>query len=249
MLNQIIQGDCYELMKEIPDGNIDAIISDFPYNTTPAETDKNPFNPLKFWPEAMRILAPAGSIITTASQPFTTDLINSNRNWFRFEMIWDKALPTGFLDSKRRPLKRHENIIVFAPGRMTYNPIMRKGIMKTKGGSYKSAIYGHYEFQKNRNDEYYPTTILEFSNGNRNTGDECHPTQKPLPLYEYLIKTFTNPGATILDPYVGSGTTAIAAFNTGRNFIAFEELTKYYLIANKRLALAQMQGRFEEMVS
>jgi site-specific DNA-methyltransferase (adenine-specific) len=145
------------------------------------------------------------------------------------------------------PLRRHEDILVFCAGRTTYNPQMVKGILRAKGtGNTNSPVYGEHKLIQSFNDDYYPTSIVEFYNGQQS--EKLHPTQKSLGLFEYLIRTFSNSNETVLDPFVGSGTTAVAAFNTGRNFICFEKDANYYQIANKRLALAQMQGRFEEMV-
>jgi site-specific DNA-methyltransferase (adenine-specific) len=248
MLNQIILGDCYELMKEIPDGSIEAIISDFPYNTTAAETDQNPFDAKRFWPEAKRILSLKGIVITTSCQPFTTDLINSNRAWFKYCLIWDKNRGVGHLNAHKRPMAQHEDIVIFSPGGNTFNPQMKRGKLREKGsGTARSEVYGGQIPVKSFNNTYFPTSILTFDNNNQ--ANKIHPTQKPIALYQYLILTYTNPGDTILEPFCGSGTTALAAFNTGRNFIAFEELAKYWQIANKRLSIAQSQLRFDEMVS
>lgn len=247
MLNQIIQGDCYELMKGIPDGSVDLVLTDPPYNTTNSTWDKQPINLPLLWQTFKRIIKPGGVVVTTASQPFTTVLISSNFDWFRYEWVWNKGLPTGHLDAKWKPLKQHESILVFSNVKPNYFPIMRKGRQRNKGGSsIGKGVYHDFKIVKSANNDYYPTTILSFSNANQTAKE--HPNQKPVALFEYLIRTYTNPGETVLDPFAGSGTTALAAYATGRNFIAFEELPKYVEIANKRLALAQMQGRFEEMV-
>lgn len=246
MINQVIQGDCYELMKSIPDGSIDAVISDFPYNTTNSAWDKQPIDLPLLWQLFKRIIKPGGVVVTTASQPFTTVLISSNYDWFRYEWIWDKALPTGHLDAKWKPLKRHESILVFSGSKPNYNPIMRKGKFRNKGGSSTGkGVYHDFKIVKSANDDYYPTTILSFSNANQSA--KKHPNQKPLDLFEYLIKTYSNPNETILDPFCGSGTTAIAAYNTNRNFLCFEKEQKYVDIANKRLAEVQQQPHFDEM--
>ena len=246
MLNQIIQGDCYELMKDIPDGSIDLVLTDPPYNTTACEWDQQPIDLPELWKHIKRILKPKGAVVMTGSQPFTTDLICSNRKWFRLEMIWLKSNGGGFLNANRQPLKRHENILIFSENQFTYNP------QKVMGKPYacRRASAGISTFDQsvagwvtNNIGDRYPVSYHYYPN---DTG--LHPTQKPITLFEYLIKTYTNPGETVLDPFAGSGTTAIAAHNTGRNFICFEKETKYVEIANKRLALAQSQLRFEEMV-
>jgi site-specific DNA-methyltransferase (adenine-specific) len=191
----------------------------------------------------------------TGSQPFTTDLIMSNRAWFKCEWIWEKNNGSNFANTDYMPMKEHENIIVFCKSTSSYNPIF----LKRSGDGLERARYkdrptqtkkrefiGGLEDTKTRQRtlEYrVPRSIIKF-----NTERGFHPTQKPVALFEYLIRTYTNPGETILDPFAGSGTTALAAHATGRQFICMERDRKYCEIANKRLALAQMQGRFEEMV-
>jgi site-specific DNA-methyltransferase (adenine-specific) len=251
MLNQILLGDCYELMKGIPDGSIDLVLTDPPYNTTDCDWDKNPIDLVELWDYVKRILKPKGAVVMTGSQPFTTDLICSNRAWFRYELVWKKSLPTGHLNARKFPLKAHENILVFSPVRGTYNPILRKN--RKIGGKKRAAteLFSNFNLKAERTldlDKGYPLSILEFSSVYHTREGLQHPTQKPIALFEYLIRTYSNPGETILDPFAGSGTTALAAHATGRNFICFEKEAKYWEIANKRLALAQMQGRFEEMV-
>lgn len=253
MLNKILLGDCYELMKGIPDGSIDLVLTDPPYNTTACDWDKQPIDLPELWKHLKRVLKPKGAVVMTGSQPFTTDLIMSNRKWFKYCSVWDKRLASGALNAEIMPLKIHEDIIIFCPGKTTYNKQMRQGKARVETASLKpngdirqdkSTVLRAYN---NPAGLYYPTSILEFSNGDR-TREQFHPTQKPTELFSYLSKTYSNPGETILDPFCGSGTTALAAHATGRQFICFEKEPKYFEIANKRLALAQMQGRFEEMV-
>jgi site-specific DNA-methyltransferase (adenine-specific) len=238
---EILLGDCLELMKDIPNGSIDAIITDPPYGTTACKWDTIiPFEPL--WEQYERIIKPNGAIVLFGSQPFTSALIMSNPKLFKYELIWDKKTGLGFLDSKFRPLKSHENIIVFGLGGcsngskipMKYNP---QGLIETtkQNKNTKSNILNS-EPKKRENlgttHTNYPKSILTFSrvrSGN-------HPTQKPVELFEYLIKTYTNEGDLVLDNAAGSGTTAIACLKTKRQFIVMEKEQEYYDIILKRVA-------------
>jgi site-specific DNA-methyltransferase (adenine-specific) len=235
-LNRIYQRDCIEGMSLIPDKSIDMILCDLPYGTTACKWDTViPFEPL--WEQYERIIKDNGAIVLTASQPFTTSLIHSNIKRFRYCWVWDKKLSTNVLHAKKMPLKRHEDICVFYKKLPTYNPIMRKGKPRKKGKVSRSetnAKVNHRDDIKEYiSDEYYPTSILEVSNA-KMTG-RVHPTQKPVDLFAYLIRTYTNEGGIVLDNCMGSGTTAIAAVRTGRNFIGFEREPEYVEIANKRL--------------
>lgn len=245
-LDTIYCGDCLELLPIIETGSIDAIITDLPYGTTACKWDEIiPFAPM--WEQVKRILKPRGVFVTTASQPFTSVLVMSNLEWFRQELIWDKVLPVGHLDANRRHLRRHENILLFSPiGYPTYNPQKTvRGKPRWKGGMQTfqagETIYHSYTQIKTFNNEYYPTSLIEVSNGDRTRAEVgFHPTQKPVALYEYLIKTYTNAGDTVLDFCFGSGTTLIAAKQTGRKFIGIEKESKYYKIAEKRIAGANV---------
>ena len=236
-------GDCLEYMRTMPDKSVDAIITDLPYGTTQCSWDVViPFEPM--WEQVKRINK--GVFVTTASQPFTSQLVLSNRDWFRQELIWDKVLPVGFLDANRRHMRAHENIEVFsAEGYSTYNPIMtRRGIPRDKGNSVRKSgqVYGDYKQQKSRNNEYYPTTIITVSNGDRTRKEVgYHPTQKPVSLYEYLILTYTNEGDTVLDFTCGSGTTGVACIKTNRNCILVDNDPTYFAIAERRIKDAQAQ--------
>lgn len=236
-LNRIYQRECIEGMKLLPDKSIDMILCDLPYGTTRNKWDAIiPFNQL--WSEYERIIKDNGAIVLTAAQPFTSELIVSNRKLFRYSLVWDKKLSSGFLNAKRMPLRRHEDIVVFYKKLPTYNPIMevrgkvrKKGITTDTGKHTEN--YGSYKSAVSENNEYYPTSIIEVSNANRSKS--VHPTQKPVDLFTYLIKTYTNEGEIVLDNCIGSGTTAIAAIRTNRLFIGFERESEYVEIANKRL--------------
>ena len=233
----LMKGDCLERMKEIPDGSVDCIITDLPYGTTQNKWDSViPFDLL--WLEYNRIIKADGAIALTSAQPFTTSLISSNIKNFKYCWVWDKVLPSGFLNAKRQPLRRTEDIVIFGKCR-TYNPIMEvRGKPRVKGGYIKSEgsdNYGKYKNIKSLSNEYYPTNILSVSNANRKS--KKHPTQKPVELMEYLIKTYTNIGDVVLDSCMGSGTTGVACKNLNRNFIGIEMDDKYFDVAKERISL------------
>ena len=234
-MNQILLGDCLDLMKDITSESIDMILCDLPYGTTACKWDTIiPFD--KLWEQYERIIKDNGAIVLTASQPFTSNLIMSNPKLFKYEWIWKKTRPSGSLDCNRKPLKEHENILVFYKRMTTYNP----QITKTKRVIEKSRVVnkGEYTYcgnigrQFDNNGLAYPRTIQEFKNPNNNS---LHPTQKPVSLFEYLIKTYTNEGNLVLDNCAGSGTTAIACINTNRKYICIEKEQKYFDIMNERI--------------
>ena len=227
-LNKIYNEECIEGMKKIPDKSIDMILCDLPYGTTACKWDTIiPFEPL--WEQYERVIKDNGAIVLTASQPFTTKLIDSNIDLFRNCWVWNKKISGNPLLAKHQPLKVHEDICVFSKKRHNYYPQMRKGKMRKKGGG-RSKLFD-MEMSAKYSDEYYPISIIEFSNAKRGV----HPTQKPVALFEYLIKTYTNEGETVLDNCMGSGTTAIAAINTNRNYIGFELDEGYYNASIERI--------------
>ncbi|MFT4140184.1 MAG: site-specific DNA-methyltransferase [Bacillus sp. (in: firmicutes)] len=235
MLNKIHNEDCLEGMKRIPDKSIDMILCDLPYGTTRNKWDS--IIPLEtLWKQYERIIKDNGAIVLTAQTPFDKVLGTSNLKLLKYEWIWDKALATGHLNAKKMPMKRHENILIFYKKLPIYNPQMIKGEPYNKGfGHVYSSNYGkqidvsHVNETGNR----YPTSIILKSNANRR--GKFHPTQKPVSLFEYLIKTYTNEGETVLDNCMGSGTTAIACMNINRNFIGFELDEEYWRLANERI--------------
>jgi len=233
-LNRIYQRDCIEGMKLIPDKSIDMILCDLPYGTTACKWDVIiPFEPL--WEQYERIIKDSGAIVLTASQPFTSTLVASNVKLFRHSWIWNKKAAANIMNAKYSPLKVHEDVVVFGKKKVDYFPQMVKGKPRIKGGHKKrDNIYGSQDAKQGVwSDEYYPKSILEFSNASR--ADKVHPTQKPVDLFAYLIKTYTNEGEIVLDNCMGSGTTAIASVRTNRDFIGFELESEYIEIANKRL--------------
>ena len=234
---ELYEGDCLKIMPTFPDKHFDMILCDLPYGTTACSWDAViPFEPL--WREYERLIKDNGAIVLTASQPFTTSLISSNMEHFKYCWVWNKKISGNPLLAKYQPLKIHEDVCVFSYGSNNYNPLMRKGKKRVKGGGYSKLL--QMEMTKSVSDEYYPVSILEFSNAKRG----LHPTQKPVALFEYLIKTYTNPGDLILDNCAGSGTTGVAAENLGRNSILIEKDPKYCEIIRKRMSNRQ-QTLFE----
>jgi len=235
---QLMQGDCLERMKEIPDASVDMVLTDPPYGTTACKWDAV-IDLERMWAELKRIIKPNGAIVMTASQPFTSALVMSNPKMFKYCWVWEKQQPTGFLDARRKPLKSHEDVVVFCQSTTPYNPqglkeVQVKNSRKNKSGN---GVYGQVSkelyIQKEGN---FPRSVLKMK---RVTHGQVHPTQKPVPLMEYLIKTYTHPGDTVLDFTMGSGTTGVACVNTGRKFIGIELDPEYFAIAERRIAEAQ----------
>lgn len=229
-------------MKSIPDGNIDMILCDLPYGTTVCKWDTViPFVPL--WEQYERIIKPNGAIVLTASQPFTSALVMSRPKLFKYEWIWDKIKPTGMLNASHQPLRRHENILVFCKKKSIYNPqktqnpkgIEKRGLYKyqreNEGGETVGMIKQGGTSSNYEADKLLPVSIQQFSKDNK----PIHPTQKPVALFEYLIKTYTNEGDLVLDNCMGSGTTGVACKNLNRDFIGIELNQKYFEIAEKRI--------------
>ena len=237
MIN-LMQGDCLERMKEIPDGSVDMILTDPPYGTTACKWDSViPLEPM--WAELKRLCNKY--IVLTSGQPFTTKLINSNMDNFKYELVWQKTRNSHPFFAKQRPLPAHESILVFSftKGWHTYNPQMdyskgehivnKNSSGRTNGESVGERWDGVSEVRKGR----YPTSVLRVANPSKEAG--LHPTQKPVELMEYLIKTYTNEGETVLDFTMGSGTTGVAAKNTSRRFIGIELDPDYFNIAKQRI--------------
>ena len=233
-------GDCLEILPTLPDNSVDAVITDIPYGTTQCKWDE--IIPLdEMWEQVKRL---TGVFITTASQPFTSVLVTSNLDWFKYGWVWNKKSPSDPMNVKTRPMKQHEDICIFAKNRFIYNPQLRKTVGKPFGRINKrnTTVYGQSE-DNFKSEVGYPLSILDYARPNNWSGGGFHPTQKPIKLYEYLIRTYTNEGDTVLDFAMGSGTTGIASVQTVRNFIGIEIEPKYYEIAEKRIAEAQLQIR------
>ena len=242
--NIIYNEECLRGMKKrIPDNSIDMILADLPYGTTACKWDSI-ISLDKLWKQYKRIIKDRVAIVLTASQPFTTKLISGNMEWFRYEWIWEKDQGTNFLMSKKQPLKKHENILIFYNKQPVYNPqFTDKGSKWTKKntGNTFTEYLGRMEepiYKESKGTKRYPTTTDLHYNTPKQNGE--HPTQKPVALFEYLIKTYTNEGDIVLDNVIGSGTTAVACLKTNRQFIGFEIEEKYYNIALKRI------GKFDK---
>lgn len=233
---KLYQGDCLDLMKNIPDKSVDMILCDLPFGITQCKWDKKiPFDFL--WEQYNRIVKENGAVVLFAQMPFTAELVMSNPKNFKYMWIWYKHYCRNFLNAKKQPLRTTENVCVFYRKQCTYNPEMRKGKLRQKNNSTNQrGCYGKYDALKYTNDVYYPTDILDFA-GVPNTENQ-HPTQKPIDLLEYLIKTYTNKGETVLDNCMGSGSTGVSCVNTNRNFIGMELDRDYFHMAKERIEKA-----------
>jgi len=241
---EILLGDCLELMKDIPNGSIDMILCDLPYGTTACKWDTIiPFD--KLWEQYERVIKPNGAIVLTASQPFTSFLIMSNIKLFKYCWVWDKISCTGNMLAKKQPLRAYEDICVFYKSQPKYIPILRdkpkKDIRITNvkvvnnSQTHPQTEYNQFDRREHPKDKSYPTNVIRINNYGKGY-KRLHPTEKPLELFEYLIKTYTNENDLVLDNTAGSGTTAIACLNTNRQFIVMEKEQKYYDIILKRVA-------------
>ena len=244
-MNRFDNIDCMIGMTRLEDKSIDMILCDLPYGTTACKWDTViPFEPL--WENYKRLIKDNGAIVLFGSQPFTTDLINSNREWFKYEMIWDKMQGSNFFEATTRQLKSHENILIFYKKQPLYNAQMTPSLpknmrdrIKNKFKGVESGVYGdckEYIPIKNEKERYPLSVYYHSSQGNElHKTKRIHNTQKPVALFEYLIKTYTNEGETVLDNCAGSGTTGVACLKTNRNYIMFELDKDYYDSAQKRL--------------
>ena len=237
-MNQEILGDCLEVMPTLENKSIDLILCDLPYGTTACKWDTIiPFEPL--WKQYKRLIKDNGAIVLTASQPFTSALVMSNIKMFKYELIWEKDSPTNPFMAKIQIMRRHENVCVFYKEQPTFHPQMEKRKDENKRNNNPANFYmtetkGNAILQRQNignNEETYPNSIQKFTRGSRGE----HPTQKPVALFEYLIRTYTNEGDTVLDNCSGSGTTAIACINTNRDYICIERDPEYYQIGTQRI--------------
>ena len=227
-------GDCLEIMPLLEDKSVDMILCDLPYGTTACKWDTIiPFEPL--WEQYKRIIKDNGAIVLTASQPFTSALVMSNIKMFKYEWIWDKVLPSGFNNAKYKPMLLHENICIFGKGKINYTPIMwkREKVKKSTATFSESNPLSSYDGIMRTYTHSYPRTIIKHSNADHS--NRLHPTQKPVALFEYLVKTYTNEGDIVLDNCAGSGTTGIACKNLNRKHILIEKEEKYCDIIVKRM--------------
>ena len=237
MVNLML-GDCLERMKEIPDASVDMVLADPPYGTTACKWDSIiPLEPM--WEQLKRIIKPNGAIVLFGSQPFTSSLIMSNITMFKYEQIWDKNKGTQPQLANIQPMKSHENILVFGKGKINYYPQKTKGDPYTRDNKQNhkehSLSKGLKPIKQVNTGFRFPKTVLMYPR-DFSAQSRLHPTQKPVALMEYLIKTYTNEGETVLDFTMGSGTTGIACKNTGRKFIGIEKDETYFKIAQDRIA-------------
>lgn len=272
----LLNGDCLVEMNKIADGSVDLILCDLPYGTSDRKGTENKGGnrllgwdnviPLdKLWEQYKRVLKSNGTVVLTADQPFTSQLVLSNLEWFKYEWIWKKKKTTGFLLANYRPMKETEDIVVFSPagaaaasrngGNMTYNPqgLIEKNVKKKNNPNRLGKFLHNPEFMGKNNkllhdSEYeqkytnYPSEIIEFGLDKNN----IHPTQKPVALMEYLIRTYSNPGETVMDNCMGSGTTGVAALNCERNFIGIEADKDYFQAAKERIELSTKSQETEQ---
>jgi site-specific DNA-methyltransferase (adenine-specific) len=234
----LMQGDCLKRMKEIPDGSVDMILTDPPYGTTACKWDSIiPLEPM--WEQLKRVVKPNGAIVMTASQPFTSVLIASNLKQYKHNWVWDKVRSVGFQVAKYRPMMRTEDVCIFVNGTgkaRIYNPQMVKRDKVKKSKCYTASDSNPLAYNDNKERVYthkYPNNIIQVSNASQK--GKTHPTQKPVALMEYLIRTYTNENETVLDFTMGSGSTGVACVNTNRNFIGIELDAGYFKIAKERI--------------
>lgn len=232
------QGDCLELMKDIPDGSIDMILCDLPYEQTHNDWDEIiPFKPL--WKQYNRIIKDNGAIILFGNGMFTAKLMMSNPKMWRYNIIWQKTQPTGFLNAKKMPMRNHEDICVFYKKLPTYNPQKTTGHIRKvskaehKVGCKSTTDYGKHGLTTYDSTERYPLSVWKFAKDVQKSA--LHPTQKPVALLEHLIKTYTNEGDVVLDNCMGSGSTGVACVNTNRKFIGMELDETYFNVAKERI--------------
>ena len=239
VLNSIYCMDCLQGIKKIEENSIDLILCDLPYGVTSNKKDI-PLPLEELWTQYKRVIKENGVIILTSQFPFSIDLINTNRSWFRYDLIWDKVLPTGFLNANRMALRVHEHILVFYRKQPTYNPQFSLGKPSHSKGSMKTNTNRNYREHGNvdncrlHGNKKFPTSIIKIQKPHPSKA--LHPTEKPVDLFKYLIKTYSNKGDIVLDTCIGVGTTAIACRQLDRNFIGFEINPEYCQIAKKRIA-------------
>lgn len=235
-------GDCLRLMNHLPPSSVNAVICDPPFGTTLNHWDSVlPFD--KLWEAYDRLLAPNGVVVLFGSQPFTSALVMSNTKWFRYELIWDKNKCGSPGLAKVRPMKTHENILVFSPSKHTYNPQMTAGEPYKRKSSNPEGYVGRRNTHKyglkpktefENHGTRYPKSVLSISR-DFSAQQQVHPTQKPVPLMAWLVRTYTNPGETVLDNCMGSGSTGVACMHEGREFIGMESDPVYFHIATERV--------------
>lgn len=232
-----IYGDCMDVMKGLPDGSVDMVLCDLPYGSTRNAWD-SPIDLETLWREYARIVKPNGAIVLFGSGRFTSELMQSNKRDWRYNLVWEKTTPTGFLNAKKMPLRAHEDILVFYRKLPTYNPQMYKGVRKVSTAAHKrnsrnGSSYGSYKRVDYDSDMRYPRSVLHFPTDKQK--EALHPTQKSIALLEYLIRMYTNEGELVLDNCMGSGSTGVACIKCNRRFIGIENDEAYYRAAVERI--------------
>jgi site-specific DNA-methyltransferase (adenine-specific) len=246
---KLIHGDCLEKMAEIEDSSVDMVLADPPYGTTACKWDSIiPLEPM--WEHLKRVIKPNGAIVMTASQPFTTALIASNMKMFKYCWVWEKEQGTGLSRCKYQPMRKSEDVLVFSMGCPTYNPQMVKRAkpIKIRSSFPKLAASDqtkNFKSYERISIETYPTNILRINRDRKRGIRGLHPTQKPVALMEYLIKTYTNEGETVLDFTMGSGTTGVACVNLNRSFIGIEKDAEYFQLASDRINSHNSKSRHQ----
>lgn len=231
---RLFNEDCLTVLPRLAPGSVDLVLADPPYGTTQAKWDS--IIPLgRLWPALRKVIKFEGVVVLNCGQPFTSELVVSNREWFRYDWVWEKE-PSGNLNAKHRPMSAHESVLVFCSGKGTYNPQDLKPTLRKRSSAdiSKTQVYGAQSSKGYvQTLTGYPQSLLSFSKGKNNT----HPTQKPVELMEYLVKTYSNEGDTVLDFSMGSGTTGVACGLTGRKFIGCENDTEhgYFETARRRI--------------
>ncbi len=244
-MNVLYHSDCLDILRMLPDGSVDMILQDPPYNMTACKWECDLDFPA-LWTEWERVIKNNGAIVMTASQPFTTTLINSGKAMFRYCLVWEKSRPSNFLLANKQPLKYHEDICIFYRNQPTYNPEKTKGERNHRSrpaygrNNIVGDDYGNGQPFVNTSDEKFPSSVLKIQSTDSTQNE--HPTQKPVDLFRYLIRTYTNEGETVFDGYGGSGTTAVACIKENRKYIVCEKEAEYIEVAKKQIDEATRQG-------
>lgn len=246
----IYNNDCLEGLPDLDENSVDLVAADLPYGTTANQWDSViPLEPL--WEQLYRVAKEDAAFVMTASQPFTHELIASNKEDFRYDLVWNKKRGTNFLRANKQPLKTHEDIVVFYRKQPTYNPQktdLNKTYQKKHKTEYTSVNHGHEDEREGTETKRgkYPTSVLEYSGVSNGFSSTNHPTEKPVGLFEWIIKSYSDEGDTVLDPAAGSGTTGVAAKKTGRDFIGYEIDEEYYETAQERICKTQKKRETAE---
>ncbi|MEC4272924.1 site-specific DNA-methyltransferase [Adlercreutzia sp. R25] len=237
MRPRLFMGDCLDIIADLPGHSVDMVLCDPPYGCTRNKWDCA-VDLGALWDGLLRVTRPGAAVVMFGSGMFTSDLMQSNRKMWRYNLVWRKTNPTGFLNARRQPLRAHEDIVVFCDRQTAYNPVMTKGPRKVSSAEHRrnsrlSDNYGAYEPSGYDSDERYPTSVLTFPRDTQRS--PLHPTQKPVALLEMLVRMYSDEEATVLDCFMGSGSTGVACARTGRGFVGIEVDEGYYEVARERI--------------